>query len=150
MDFQLLYWYWLVFGMLLVMVEIALPSFTALWFGLGALLVGVILLIVPSMATVWQVFIWTVSSAFFTLVWFKWLKPKSIDQTKAGLSREAIVGESGQVISEPHEGKRGILRFTLPILGSEEWSFICSQPVMVGDRVTVVDISGNTLVVEKR
>ena len=40
MDIQLLYWHWLVIGMLLVVAEIFIPSFTVLWFGLGALVVG--------------------------------------------------------------------------------------------------------------
>ena len=43
MDIQLLYWHWLVIGMLLVVAEIFVPSFTVLWFGLGALLVGCLL-----------------------------------------------------------------------------------------------------------
>jgi membrane protein implicated in regulation of membrane protease activity len=37
MDIQLLYWHWLVIGMILVVGEIFIPSFTILWFGLGAL-----------------------------------------------------------------------------------------------------------------
>jgi membrane protein implicated in regulation of membrane protease activity len=36
MDMQMLYWHWLVFGILLVIAEIFIPSFTIMWFGLGA------------------------------------------------------------------------------------------------------------------
>ena len=72
------------------------------------------------------------------------------DRTKAGISREAIVGESGQVITIPEEGKRGIVRFTTPLLGADEWPFICDQKISSGDRVYVKDVSGNTLIVEKR
>ncbi|MFT5576498.1 MAG: hypothetical protein ACI89D_002023, partial [Bermanella sp.] len=36
-----------------------------------------------------------------------------------------------------------------PVLGSDEWAFICQEPASVGDRVTVIDVSGNTLVVSK-
>jgi membrane protein implicated in regulation of membrane protease activity len=42
-----------------------------------------------------------------------------------------------------------MLQFT-PVLGAEEWPFICEQVVAVGDRVVVTDISGNTLIVAKR
>ena len=45
MEFELLYWHWLVFGMLLVAAEIFIPSFTVLWFGLGALVVGLLPLV---------------------------------------------------------------------------------------------------------
>ena len=64
--------------------------------------------------------------------------------------REAILGETGHVISAPFGDKRGVLRFATPKLGSEEWQFICQQPVVVGDRVAVDDVSGNTLIVSKR
>jgi hypothetical protein len=72
------------------------------------------------------------------------------DRTKAGISREAILGENGQVIKVPEQEKRGIVRFTTPLLGGDEWPFICDQDLAVGDRVTVMDISGNTLIVKKR
>jgi hypothetical protein len=73
-----------------------------------------------------------------------------VDRTKAGISREAILGEIGQVIRIPEQEKRGIIRFTTPLLGTDEWPFICDQQVIAGDRVIVKDISGNTLIVEKR
>jgi regulator of protease activity HflC (stomatin/prohibitin superfamily) len=149
MEFIPLYWHWLVFGMLLMMVEIALPSFTALWFGLGALVVGVILLVLPDIPTSTQIFIWVVLSSVFTWLWFKYLKPRAVDKTMAGLSREAIIGESGQVISLPQGDKRGELRFSVPVLGAEEWAFICSDEIAIGDRVTVTEVSGNTVTIGK-
>jgi len=42
------------------------------------------------------------------------------------------------------------VRFSTPLLGAEEWPFICEEKVVVGDRVAVADISGNTLIVAKR
>ena len=150
MEFKLLYWYWLVFGMLLIMAEIFIPSFTVFWFGLGAIIVAIILWLLPDMAVSWQLFIWAIASIVFTALWFKFLKPLMTDRTKAGISREAISGESGQVIRTPEADRRGIVRFTTPLLGSDEWPFICEQAVDSGDRVFVKDISGNTLIVEKR
>ncbi|MEN8129081.1 MAG: NfeD family protein [Pseudomonadota bacterium] len=150
MELTLLYWHWLVFGMLLAMIEIVLPSFIALWFGAGACLVGVLLLLFPAMSLTWQVFIWTISSAAATFLWFRYLKPRAVDKTMAGLSREAILGEVGLVIVVPQGIKRGKLRFSIPVLGADEWDFISKQPVGLGDRVAVVDVSGNTLVVAKQ
>jgi hypothetical protein len=150
MAFKLLYWHWLVLGMILVLAEIFVPSFTILWFGLGAIVVAVVLLPAPGLAVAWQMFIWAVSSCIFALLWFKFLRPLMRDRTKAGISREAALGESGQVIRAPEPGGRGLVRFTTPLLGSDEWRFICEQPVSIGDRVFVKEISGNTLIVEKR
>jgi membrane protein implicated in regulation of membrane protease activity len=150
MSFKLLYWHWLVFGMLLIIVELFIPTFTIFWFGLGGLMVGVGLWLVPSLSLSWQLFIWAMASCLFAILWFKFFKPMMSDRTKAGIPREAALGESGRVIKPPHEGNRGIVRFTTPLLGTDEWPFICEQPVMVGDRVFVKDVSGNTLIVEKR
>ena len=150
MEFKLLYWYWLVFGMVLIIAELFIPSFTIFWFGLGAILVAGVLLMLPELAISWQLFIWAIASCILTFLWFKLLKPLMADRTKAGISREAILGESGQVITVPEQEKRGIVRFTTPLLGADEWPFICEQDLAIGDRVIVKDISGNTLIVKKQ
>ena len=150
MEVKLLYWYWLVFGMVLIIAELFIPSFTIFWFGLGSILVAGVLLMLPDLAISWQLFIWTIASCILTFLWFKLLKPLMADRTKAGISREAILGETGQVIKIPEQENRGIVRFTTPLLGADEWSFISEQDLAVGDRVAVRDISGNTLIVEKR
>jgi len=150
MEAKLLYWYWLVFGMVLIIAELFIPSFTIFWFGLGAILVAGVLLMFPDLAISWQLFIWAIASCLLTFLWFKLLKPLMTDRTKAGISREAILGESGQVIRIPGQEKHGIVRFATPLLGADEWPFICEQDLAIGDRVIVKDISGNTLIVEKR
>ncbi|MCG3169289.1 MAG: hypothetical protein CALGDGBN_00807 [Pseudomonadales bacterium] len=146
----MLYWHWLAFGMALMAIEIFLPSFTALWFGAGAILVGILLLLIPSLSLAWQVGIWAVASAAATWAWFRFFRDKSPDRTKAGLGREALLGETAMVVHAPVGDKRGTLRFATPKLGAEEWQFLCSQAVSAGDRVVVEDVSGNTLVVSRR
>ena len=149
MDFTILYWHWLIIGMALLISELFLGSMTIFWFGIGAMVIAVILYLMPGLGLSWQLFIWAVLSVFVTLLWFKYFKPLMIDRTKAGLSRESALGEAGLVIKVPADGSRGIVRFVTPLLGSDEWPFICEQDVATGDRVFVKDISGNTLIVEK-
>jgi len=148
MEIELLYWHWLVFGMLLVAGEIFIPSFTILWFGLGALVVGLLMLVLELNFPA-QILIWTVSSVLCTVLWFKYFKPRMIDKTNAGISRDAAIGEAGQVIKVPTEHSRGQMRFTTPVLGNDEWDFICDSEVALGDRVHIKEISGNTLIVVK-
>lgn len=142
-------WHWLAFGMILIMFELVVPSFTIIWFGCGAIIVAGLAWIVPSLTISMQIFSWAIASIFFTVIWFFVFKPKMIDKTKAGISLEAVLGESGLVIRVPHENVRGIVKFTTPLLGAEEWQFICRDSVMRGDRVTVINVSGNTLIVQK-
>ena len=149
MDITVQYWHWLVFGMILIMAEIFLPSFTIFWFGLGGLVVAGLVLLAPGISLTWQLFIWAIASCMFTFLWFKFIRPMMTDRTRAGIAREAAIGETGQVIREPSNGRRGMVRFSTPLLGSEEWPFICDAVVSLGDRVTVADFSGNTLMVKK-
>lgn len=141
-------WHWLVFGMLLIILEMIVPSFTIIWFGCGAILVSGLSWLAPGTAIGLQIFFWALASIFFTVLWFRKFRPGMKDKTAAGLSLEAVLGESGLVTKVPHAGSRGTVKFTTPLLGSEEWRFICHQTVAVGDRVTVVDVSGNTLIVK--
>jgi len=149
MDFAFLYWHWIVFGIVLMLAEMFLVSFFILWFGAAAVLIGGLLFFMPGLSPAWQVFLWTVLSCTLAFAWFKYLKPLSIDRTKAGLSRERIVGEIGQVLSPPNGERRGTLRFPAPILGSDEWLFISQEALAIGDRVKVIDVSGNSLIVTK-
>ena len=96
MDFQMLYWHWLVIGMLLIIGEIFVASFTMFWFGLGGLVVALVLGLAPGLSLTWQLLIWAVSSAVFTLLWFKLVRPRMKDRTTAGIARESAIGESGQ------------------------------------------------------
>jgi membrane protein implicated in regulation of membrane protease activity len=149
MELQVLYWHWLIFGAILVISEIFIPNFTAFWFGLGCIIVAVALWALPTMAVSGQLLLWAVASCLFTVAWFKYVKPRMADRTTAGISREAVIGEAGQVIRTPAGKNRGQVRFTTPLLGADEWSFICEEPVELGERVFVKEISGNTLIVKK-
>ena len=150
MTMTRLWYYWLILGLLLILSEMLVPSFTLLWFGLAALLTGLLLLLVPDLELSYQLLVWALSSIGFTVLWFKYFKPTMIDKTKAGISREAVTGETGIVIKAPRDEARGVVRFSMPLLGSDEWEFICSEPCKTGDRVEVIDVSGNTLVVKTR
>ncbi len=149
MDFEILYWHWIVFGIGLMLLEIVLPSFTALWFGAGAILVGGLLFLFPSMSTTLQVVLWTVFSSLLTWLWFRYLKPLTTHKARTNLSREDVLGEVGQVLSIPNEERHGNLRFPVPVLGFDEWQFISQDDLAIGDRVRVIDVSGNSLIVTK-
>ena len=129
--------------------EIVLLSFFILWFGAAAIVIGCLLYLFPGMSTTWQILLWAILSTGLAWAWFKYLKPLSIDKTKAGLSKEAISGEIGLVLSVPNGQKRGKLRFSAPILGDDEWLIMSQDDLTVGDSVSVLDVSGNTLIVRK-
>ena len=148
MEFAFEPWHWFVLGVLLILSELVLPAFAALWFGIAAIMVGVLLWLFPMMGFITQIVTWIILSILCTLLWFKFIKPLSIDKTKAGLSREATIGQVGMVIQTHMEHDLITVRFPMPVLGSDEWNCRTLTPVQVGDRVRVVDILGNDLVVK--
>ncbi|USE82559.1 NfeD family protein [Acinetobacter tibetensis] len=148
MEFVFEPWHWFVLGVLLMLSELILPAFAALWFGISAILVGILLWIFPALDSTAQLVLWMILSILCTVAWFKFIKPLSIDKTKAGLSREATIGQVGMVIQVNMEHEQIRVRFPMPVLGSDEWSCRTLANVNVGDRVRVVDILGNDLVVQ--
>lgn len=143
------YWLWMTAGVALMTVEIFIGSFFVFWFGLAAVLVGFILLLIPQLAVAAQVTLWGLLSGALALSWFRYVKPLSRDRTKAGLSREALVGQIGQVLKPPAGSARGTIRFPAPVLGSDEWQILSEDPLAMGDRAHVTDLSGNALIVRK-
>ena len=95
-SFKVLYWHWLVLGMLLMLLELAIPSFTIFWFGLGGIVIGLLMLVFSDISFTWQVFLWVIASSGFAVFWFKVLKPRMKDETMAGISREAVYPVSAQ------------------------------------------------------
>lgn len=148
MEFILEPWHWFVLGILLMLSELVITAFAALWFGIAAIMVSVLLWLFPMMGITTQVIMWIILSVLCTLLWFKFIKPLSIDKTKAGLSREATIGQIGMVIRVGLSHEQIVVRFALPVLGADEWNCRSLTPVDVGDRVCVVDIMGNDLVVQ--
>ncbi|MGE6572831.1 NfeD family protein [Psychrobacter namhaensis] len=140
-------WHWLVLGFLLLIVEMFVPTFASLWFGAAAIIVAALTWLLPIGLSV-QIVIWLVLSAVFLVVWFKFIKPLSVDRTKAGLGGSVIVGETGMIVLQPQPDRAGVVRFSVPIVGAAEW--MCrtrGEVVAVGDRVVVTDIVGNELIV---
>ena len=149
MEIHIVYWYWIVFGILLMLSEIFIGSFFIFWFGASATAVGVLLILIPQLSPTAQIISWTILSLSFIVAWFKFFKPLSIDKTKAGLSRETLVGEVGQIIITPTSKKNGVVRFPVPLIGANEWEVISQEELAVGDRVRVTEVSGNSLIVTR-
>lgn len=141
---QFLWWHWIVLGIVVVLLELAVPAFFLVWFGLGALIVGIVLLAVPGLSFAWQVLIWVVCSLAFIWLWFKVFKP-GFYKTRSGMSKGAVIGEIGLVIRDIRPFEKGQIRFQKPMLGDEVWESIADEEIKSGERVKVLDVEGNIL-----
>ncbi|HCL52571.1 MAG TPA: hypothetical protein DIC37_05365, partial [Pseudomonas sp.] len=64
---ELQWWIWLVFGIALTLLELVLPTFFILWFGIGAVLVALVSLAFPGLELAMQGLLWVVLSSLTTL-----------------------------------------------------------------------------------
>ena len=143
-------WHWVILGILLIVLEIFIPTFTALWFGLGALLTGAVLYFLPQLNTNIQLILWITSSIVCTVIWFVYLNPKNKSRSIASHSKELIIGQEGLIISFNPTQNIGKIRFIIPILGNSEWDVISNAPLKEGDKAQVSELSGNKLIVTKK
>lgn len=146
LNITLAYWHWILLGLALIGLEIFVPSFVIIWFGAAAVSVGLLLLVL-TMGINAQVFVWVALSVLYVVLWHVFVSPRMKNRTLAGMSREAIIGQTGIVVRYNAESGRGLLKFPAPIMGSEEWDFIFDGTLANGDRVTVTEVSGNAVIV---
>ena len=148
---DLAWWHWMVLGLALGLLELAIPSFFIVWFGLGALLVGAAMLVFPGMGFSSQVLWWTVASILMTMLWFRVFR-RDAGKTRSGQADEAL-GEIGVLVRavEPLgiSSGRGEVRFQKPVMGSDVWPCLADEAIGAGERVRVLAVDGQLLRVGK-
>ncbi|MDD3528494.1 MAG: NfeD family protein [Gallionellaceae bacterium] len=143
---ELAWWHWMVLGMVLVALEMLVPTFFLMWFGLGALLVGLVTLFaVPGLAI--QLVLWAAASLAMMWAWLRFFK--NPDRTRAGQAKEGVIGVAGLLTRPVTETGNGEILFQRPVLGSDRWPVVADAPIAAGAKVKVVDVLGQTLKVEK-
>ncbi|MEZ1420849.1 NfeD family protein [Pseudomonas monteilii] len=138
---EMQWWIWLVFGIALILLELVLPTFFILWFGIGAVLVSLTSLAAPSLQLDMQVLLWVLLSSVTTACWFKLFQRKQPD---VRWTADSVIGEVGLLTAGVSEFQKGRVRFQKPILGNEEWTCIADSEIPAGERVRLTAIEGNT------
>lgn len=141
------WWHWMVLGLCLAMSELVVPAFFLIWFGIGALLVGLVVLFAPPIGIALQLLLWTLFSASLVFFWFRYLKPKTMSEV--GSSSAQVTGEVGLLLNELGPNTRGHVRFQKPVLGADVWDCYADTPIKAGVRVRIVRIEGSFVNVEE-
>ena len=142
---ELAWWHWFVLGMVLVALEILVPTFFLMWFGLGALLTGLVVLALPLGFAV-QLVLWAIASLTMMGVWLKWFK--NPDRTHAGQAKEGVLGVTGIITRAVPEMGEGEILFQRPVLGADRWPVVSDRPIEAGEKARIVDVFAQTLKVE--
>ncbi len=148
MTFAPQWWHWLVLGIVLMLLELAIPAFFIIWFGLAAMLVGLVLLVAPSLSLTAQVIVWTAASVAMTMLWFRVFRTDQ-HKTRVGQTAGVAIGEVGLLTTAVGPYQPGRLRFQKPVLGAEQWECRSDDVIVAGERVRVVSVAGSYVNVEK-
>lgn len=140
------WWHWIVLGLCLSIAELAIPAFFIIWFGIGAIGVGLLLLISPALSVATQLIVWAVVSSILVGVWFRYLRPRTM--TVIGTSAANVIGEIGILVSDLSPNSRGQVRFQKPVLGSDLWDCYADANIKAGERVRIVTVEGSFIKVE--
>jgi membrane protein implicated in regulation of membrane protease activity len=135
-------WIWLILAVVLLVLETVIPGVHFLWFGLAAVVVGVIALGVD-MAWPWQVLLFVLLSVA-TVFWVKrFVRPDVAlsDQPDLNVRGQQYVGRS-VVVEQAIENGRGKVR-----VGDTLWSAE-GPDTPAGTSVTVTGTRGTVLVVK--
>lgn len=142
------WWHWLVAGLGLVLLELAIPAFYIIWFGLGAILVGLVVLVSPQLDLAVQIGLWVMASLAMTVLWFRVFR-RTQNKTLAGTASGEVIGEVGLLVGSVAPFQRGRVRFQRPILGSDEWACMADTEIAAGERVKVLSVEGSLVKVGK-
>ncbi|WP_020557956.1 NfeD family protein [Thiofilum flexile] len=85
---EIVYWYWLTLGAILIALEIVIPGAIIMWFGFGAIVTGLVLLLIPSFSLAAQLILFSLLSIISLLVWRKtpWYKVETTPSDTPGLN----------------------------------------------------------------
>jgi len=139
------WWHWLVIGLTLCILELAIPAFVLIWLGLAALVLGLVAVLVPMSLTA-QLLLWAVLSIVMVFLWMRYFRNRDAG-TRAGTS-DSAVGEVGLLVRDVMPYQPGEVLFQRPLLGADRWNCISSEKLAAGSRVRVIKVEGQTVVVQ--
>jgi membrane protein implicated in regulation of membrane protease activity len=141
----ILWWHWLVLGLLLAILELAASGgFYVLFFGVGAILVG--LLAAAGLAgSIWmQFFLFTLLS-ILSLVVFRGRLLKTVQREPQSPGVDTLIGEVGAAISTIVPGEVGQVELRGSLWSAKNDALM---PLPTGARCRVVSVEGLLLHVE--
>ena len=140
----MLWWHWIFLGAALLVLDMMLLNiYYLLWFGLGALAVGVALLAFPAMALAWQITLFGAVSAGFLLLWLLLLRPRARRKLHIA-AKEELIGSRAAVVR--FNNGSGTLRLQKPIGGCDVWRFTSSAALAAGESVVISALNDDGIV----
>ncbi|MDD0824392.1 NfeD family protein [Mannheimia sp. AT1] len=136
---------WLIFGFVLLALELIIPGVFIMWWGFSAVILAILVALVPDLSQAVQITVFAVLAIIFSLIWWKYQHSKDKQDDKATVlnSRDhAMIGTQGFIVEIL---ENGIARGKF---GDTTWRVIGTE-LNIGDKVQVQRVEGITLYVQK-
>ena len=144
LTINLLWWHWIVFGLILITTEMFLGTFLMLGLGVAAMIVGAADKLF-SLNLEMELALWIILSLVSIVLWFKYLKDNSVEysgQSNYSLTTQGVVEETIEA------NGRGKVKFDTPVLGNTIWHATSKEEILADSRIKIVEIKGQLIVVE--
>ena len=140
---NIVYWHWMVIGLLLIGVEMLDGSGHAIWLGVAAFFVGIVHWAIPSMPWIAQILLFAASSILSILAWKMYKKAKPVENKFPTLNKrgtnyiDRVVTPSEAIVDG--EGKVNVSDTIWKVRGPD---------MDAGTKVKIKSVEGTSLVVE--
>lgn len=137
------FWHWWILAVALVIIEILLPSFFALWLAIAAALTGLVLLLFPALGWEWQLLVFALFSVISIIAWRRYYQKHPIKTDEPMLNRrgEGYVGRE-LTLSQPIVDGIGKIR-----LDDSTWK-IQGPDCPAGSKVRIIALSNVVFTIE--
>ena len=137
------FWHWWILAVALVVIEILLPSFFALWLAIAAALTGLLLLVFPALGWEWQLLVFALFSVISIIAWRRFYQKHPIKTDEPMLNRrgEGYVGRE-LTLSQPIVDGIGKIR-----LDDSTWK-IQGPDCPAGSKVRIIALSNVVFTIE--
>ena len=139
------FWHWLIFGIILICFEILVFGAFFLWFGIAAFIVGLAVLLIPTLLWMPQILMWAVLSVVFAFGWQIYKKKNPLKEKPSNINRrgEQYVGRHFTLTKDIVDG-HGELH-----VDDTRWKIVSHHDLAAGTKVKVVSVEGTSLRVEE-
>ncbi|MEQ1767365.1 MAG: NfeD family protein [Methylotenera sp.] len=137
-------WVWGTIGLILLAAEMATGTLYGLWFGIAALIIGVLTWLVPGLSVSVQLLLFAVLSIGSLFIWRTYYK-KTETHSRVGQAQGEEIGRVGLIIEAVGPTQNGRIQFTQGVMGSREWTAVANKAIEVGSQAEVVAVEGNSL-----
>lgn len=141
MELDKLPLYWLIAGIMLSLLEIIVPGFVLIWFGISAIITSFVAFLFPSFSVQLIVFL-VLSTILVTTA--QYISKKYFNRNQNNVGADKWLAKKGVVIEDIKPFSKGIVE-----VDGEQWNAASKESLKKGDIILVEKVEGTHMIVKK-